>query len=570
MDRKSTPQSHFGNRTVIHLLLITGLWLLAIFLVNPLGDFPLNDDWAYGMTVHRFLAENTFRPPGWPAMTLISQTMWGVLISVLLGFSFQTLHLANLFLSWIVLVCLYYVIRELSEQRWHALLVTALLAFNPIYFPLSFTFMTEITFIFYILLSFLFLIRNLKTHRKSDILFGACFTILAVLCRQNGLFVPVAFALVYLLKQKLSLRSFFWAGLPVIAGLMAWAGFQHWMNARGNLSQSYNLVIQAMIQSLLHHPGQLLYSVPRNLFFILQYLGLFLLPALILFRPSPISNQRMRFMASGLIVCYLAGTGYLSFVKGHLMPLFTKFESILITEGTGPLTLNDTFIRHLTHVQALPDGIWICVTVLSIAGGALLLNSLASFLFRLFWEERMFLKEEANQLEIFTFLAAVIYVVPLAIATIFFDRYVLPLFIPLALYVVLSGMKRALSPHPIVKWGSAVLVGCLAYFSMMITHDYLAWNRARWEAIDSLMNEKGIAASEIDGGFEFNGLYFYSEAYPIENAAPGKSWWWIQEDGYLLTFGEVDGYEVFRRFPYNRWLPRSEGQILILKREETS
>jgi hypothetical protein len=31
------------------LIAIAGLFVLSLFVVNPIGDFPLNDDWSYGL-----------------------------------------------------------------------------------------------------------------------------------------------------------------------------------------------------------------------------------------------------------------------------------------------------------------------------------------------------------------------------------------------------------------------------------------------------------------------------------------------------------------------------------------
>ena len=45
------------------------------------------------------------------------------------------------------------------------------------------------------------------------------------------------------------------------------------------------------------------------------------------------------------------------------------------------------------------------------------------------------------------------------------------------------------------------------------THDYLSWNRVRWQALHNLMQEPQISPNDIDGGFEFNGWYLYDYKY---------------------------------------------------------
>jgi hypothetical protein len=108
---------------------------------------------------------------------------------------------------------------------------------------------------------------------------------------------------------------------------------------------------------------------------------------------------------------------------------------------------------------------------------------------------------------------------------------------------------------------ASILISILAFFSTSATHDYLSWNRARWDALDYLVEQKETPPDRIDGGFEFNGWHFD----PGSEVKP-KRRWWVYDDTYMVTFGPVRGYETIKRFPYDRWLSMDEGSILILKR----
>ena len=63
----------------IDLLAIAAVWCVSVIITNPLGDFPLNDDWSYGLTVKHLIETGNFRPCGWTAMPLITQVLWGAL-----------------------------------------------------------------------------------------------------------------------------------------------------------------------------------------------------------------------------------------------------------------------------------------------------------------------------------------------------------------------------------------------------------------------------------------------------------------------------------------------------------
>ena len=102
---------------------------------------------------------------------------------------------------------------------------------------------------------------------------------------------------------------------------------------------------------------------------------------------------------------------------------------------------------------------------------------------------------------------------------------------------------------------------------MAATHDYLAWNRTRWAATDTLTREQRIPPQKIDGGYEFNGSFLYSEN---SIGHPGKGPWWIVDDEYVIATSDQRGYQQIRRFPYQRWLPPYDAPILVLHRTPRS
>jgi hypothetical protein len=111
---------------------------------------------------------------------------------------------------------------------------------------------------------------------------------------------------------------------------------------------------------------------------------------------------------------------------------------------------------------------------------------------------------------------------------------------------------------------SLVLYGA---FSIAGTHDYLSWNRARWQALNNLMTELRLSPSDIDGGYEFNGWYLPESEYRTKTA---KSLWWVDGDDFMVTFGAVPGFTELRRYPYRRWIPPAHGNILVLGRATPS
>src|SRR5512140_3601996 len=81
------------------MLLLASLWVGSLFVVNPLGNFPLNDDWSFGLAVQRLLQTGDFHPTGWTSMTLLTQALWGAVFCLPAGFSFNALRLSTMLLS---------------------------------------------------------------------------------------------------------------------------------------------------------------------------------------------------------------------------------------------------------------------------------------------------------------------------------------------------------------------------------------------------------------------------------------------------------------------------------------
>jgi hypothetical protein len=153
----------------------------------------------------------------------------------------------------------------------------------------------------------------------------------------------------------------------------------------------------------------------------------------------------------------------------------------------------------------------------------------------------------------------------LLLDTHFFDRY----FIPLILFFLLLALA-IVEPKQLIFskkqcWTASLLTGVFALFSMTATHDYLSWNRARWKAIHYLTEEKKLSPYQIDGGYEFNGWH---RRMKEKNEGNGKSWWWVESDDYVVSFGELKGlgYEKIKGFPFEQWAPVQTDSVYVLKR----
>ena len=148
----------------------------------------------------------------------------------------------------------------------------------------------------------------------------------------------------------------------------------------------------------------------------------------------------------------------------------------------------------------------------------------------------------------------------------FLDRYML--FVLLCALLLAGFLAADASSSAPVKRGGVllalVLVVLQAAWSVVMTRDYLEWNRTRWVATSALLAD-GIPRTSIDGGYEFNGWLGYDPAYQRKQ---GKSPWWVVDDDYMIASGPLPGFSVYRTYPVPRLLTGGHTRVLVLRRDK--
>lgn len=235
--------------------------------------------------------------------------------------------------------------------------------------------------------------------------------------------------------------------------------------------------------------------------------------------------------------------------------------NIVMPQGIGPLSLRDVHILNLAHVPALGKGFWLAVTVASLSGGALLVGAAAGVVARL-WPSLVPARIQPDRSAgVFFLLCAGIYLSPILVIG-GWDRYYIPAlpFLLVGIAAVAAASWHAQTRARVAL--AALLLASLCLYAVLGTRDYLAWNRVRWTALNDLLAAGNVTPADVDGGFEFNGWYLYDPAYQEK---PGKSWYWVDRDSYLLSFAEMPGWVTFKVYPYSHWLPPYTGKIVVLK-----
>ncbi len=186
-----------------YILILFGLFASAEVIVNPLGEFPLNDDWAYSKSILIWLTEGKYDIGEWPAMTLFTHLLWGILFTKAFGFSFFILRLSTIISSLIGVLTLFKLVNKISKDELTALLASLIMLFNPLYFNLTNTYMTDVNFNTLLVLSCYFAFDFFQSNRFISLVGVFISSIFMVLLRQFGIVIPAAFLLsILFLKNR--------------------------------------------------------------------------------------------------------------------------------------------------------------------------------------------------------------------------------------------------------------------------------------------------------------------------------------------------------------------------------
>jgi hypothetical protein len=564
------------------------VYAVSVAVVGVSGDFPLNDDWAFLTTTRDFVRTGTFIPSGWSSIPIVSEALFAAPFCMLSHCGSDDLRLATLLAAVLLFSATFALARSAPLARSgagnNAIAATAaiLVAFNPVAYALSFTFMTDILFAAFLVAGAWSFLRALERESAALLVLATLLTLAATLTRQLGLCLALAYLVVRVVAM-LRARRWRWrvplAALPLLLCGAALLLLKHWLVVSGRLPALYDAKSNDLVNTLKSPLGALL-RVGHNTSIIVLYMGLFTLPMTLFTRrpaaavatPAPRWTRWLPTAAAGALTLLAAAD------LATLHRLMPAGGNILIAQGIGPLFLRDVAVLGLPDVPPLPTAFWLIVTLLSLLGGFLLVERLARQIVDLLARPWRGPLDAARTGRLFALVALLSYFAPLLLIS-FYDRYLIPM-LPIALYLLASGPADPLAgpwpadplagPWPAARWRATfatVLCVLISVYAVLAVHDYMAWNRARWRAIADLELSKGIAASRIDGGMEYNGLRAYRPDYVAKD---GKSWWWIDRDDYQITFDAIPGMAVAGAYPYRTWLPPATRSIKVLTRENAA
>jgi hypothetical protein len=540
------------------VVIIGGVWLALGLLANPTGEFPLDDDWSYARAVESLVRDGRFELTGFTAMPLVAQIAWGALFCVPFGFSFTALRVSTWMLGLVGLWATYGLMRTLRPPRVLALVGTLVLAANPLYFVLAMTFMTDVPFVALSAASLALLTYGLRSNARWCTLIALTLAFFALFIRQLAAVIFIAYAVTSLHYHGLTRKTALAASLPCIGLVLVLAGYELFLRRVVGLPRLYNRPYDPILESASPQVGDIALTFAARTATELLYIGAFVLPLSIIVAAfwweRAATKHRLRAIGATLAGSTLA-TSWLLW-SGQLMP---SLGNVMYNVGLGPPLLRDVYLLGLPHLPRAPREVWLIVTAAAVLGATVAVQQVLASSSRV----RRTPRAATHVPVVLSAIAGALYL-GAAAATGFLDRYLVWLIPPISVCAAACVIPAYTRRTPVVATGLAVtLLAAYCTFSVAATHDYFAWNRSRWQALSYLTQGLEIGPARLDGGFEFNGWSRYDTNY---RERTGVSWWWVEDDEYILAFGPIDGYTELLQFPYARWLPPGEGDIVVLHR----
>lgn len=528
------------------MFLLFFIFLICEWMVNPLGEFPLNDDWSYSKSILNWMKDGVFSIGDWPAMTLYTHLLWGMLFTKVAGFSFFVLRFSTIIMSMIGIWVLFHLVHGITKEVGISFLAALVMMVNPIYFNLSNTYMTDITFNTLLLVCCYFAHSFFRKNNVVSFSLVFVFSILLVLTRQLGVILPISFLFACLGLRKG--RTFY-----LVLGI---------------LFTALNFLVLRTYENYLHHllPVSSAYKFSgeinpfdrgfwdtllvnlrwRHSTILLHFLA-FTLPfsVVYLFSVGRGASLNVKLLVTALVL----GFTLLVFYK-EPFPQGNVFVNIGVGTRTFYEYLCSTTSNVIEHAssQVFEDRMhWVKLALVFI-------NSFIIVLGIIKWRQLKLRLFEGDPSKLFFLLFMMSYSVMILIPGSYFDRYHLPL---ITVGIILLSYLSKITSFKLRATLPLVLI--MMYVSVAGTKDYFTINKIRWQAYYYLKNDRKIDPEKINGGFEVN---CWNE---------GKYAFWylfleLDRYDYLIQFSPEPKFKPLKEYEFQRYFPYKKDKIFIFAR----
>lgn len=519
-------------------VLVAG-FLLAAAASLPMTEVPVIDDWVYAYSVERFLHTGRLHVLDFSCRFNLAHVAWGALFGAA-GFSFTALRISTLALAVLGLTAFHALVRRRTGDPSLAFWATAVLAFGPVFFRLSLSFMTDVPLVAIVVVCVWLFDVGLDGRRPVVLLAALALGAAAYLVRELAIFLPPALVAgaIWAVPERLRWRTVgaLGAAAAVMLGAVLW-----WVAQQGS-----TLALDSRLEGLRY-----VLEVPLRLYAsaTLQML----LVAAFFVAPLALATVRDRrdlwaSLGVGLGVALLGWwVEAIPFGTDDVLSPHGLGMSRALLPGRPEWASAGEVARGLAYAVA-------CVSLSLTIGEGLRLSRQA-------WR-RAAGAAGAHPVDVAWIAFGLAQGAALLVLWLWQDRYDLVL-VPTALWIVARRAQR-------VGWSASVAAaGCALFAALSIagTRDDFRLNRAVWQA-ESWLRTAGVAAGDIDAGYASNGwrLYAFADSFAPDFPAGDVPFVFSRARlPYVVSTTALPETTVVREWTWPRtWL--SEPRVYALRR----
>jgi hypothetical protein len=543
------------------LTAVLAVFVASMFIVNTRANVTMLDDWIYIHQAKEFALHLRLHVYDQTAANGIFDSIWGGVFGMVLGTQLWVFRFSTLVLALIGGIGAYALGRELGGSKNASACGAALVLFNPVYFSLSYSFMTDVHCIVPIILSAYAYVRSLRDDQSSGrwMLAGSALAAVAYLSRPQAALIPLAVVAFFVATRRLRIDR---AGLATLLRLalvpgvviLVHRGWLRWVN--GVPHDQANFVDEfgnEAVRDLVKLTWRLGVSE-------LMYVGLFSVPialgALGAIRGIVRKMGRRAWIGFGLFAAALVIVVARYHSTGWRMPYLPEWFS---QHGLGDIPLHG--VR-----TTLLDGTALDLLVVASVVGILVLGLFAA---QRLDDPATNARPQAALLVAFV-VAMILGAIPPSVPFQFvehapsLDRYLLPA-ITLGIVLGVWALQGVRLNRVLATAGLAVMVA----FSISGTRDAIEMQSAIWD-VGHYANSIGIRNNELDGGAAYTRHYVALHRKPVALAPGADNPWWVGFDErtsarYAVSYSPVPGYRVVRRFPVSQWLAPEQEYLYLLE-----
>ena len=472
---------------------------LCVLLVHPVLEMGTNDDWSYIKTAQTFAATGHFVYNGWATAMLGWQIPWGALFVRLFGFSFFAVRMSTVVLAMASGYLFYVILLRFGLSTWNAVFGALVLMLSPLSLPLTTSFMTDIPGVFSILVCLYFCLRALTAKDVRAALLWLCLaagsnvvlgTVRQIVWLGALVMVPSTFWLLRRYRRFMAIGLLLWlCSIVSLFACLQW--FQH---------QPYSLPEKLITGRL--NGGAIAHFFSRMLRLVLTLL-LCIFPVLAAWF-SRMGKQKHATLAKIAIVLALFLPILFWAHKKHTLDHF-------LPPWLGNI-LSRTGISQVNAIMGNPPTVLPTWAMLAL-GFALIAATLIAIatIWEMNWDRvarepgvvsitGLGWRETLIILVPFT-LANFVLLVPRGLDIGLWDRYILPIMIPVLILLLRVCQQEFGRRLPLFSYATLAL---FTWFSVAGTHDEFAISRARLQAANEV-TDAGVPRTALSGGVEYDG-----------------------------------------------------------------